>query len=101
MTPDQELQYVRAEEADLRKQELTPSYHTVRIPSMPEHQGFYSQQVTLLWICPVCLGPRGEPFETISYDGSRRLAVDGWTNPCGHVDSYTDCRREAKERVAA
>lgn len=33
--------------------------------------------------------------------GSRRLGVDGWVNPCGHIDSYAECRREAKESEVA
>ncbi len=51
--------------------------------------------VTLKWTCPVCGGPRGEPFPSFSYDGSRRLCCDGWINPCGHVDKYDDVRAEA------
>lgn len=34
----------------------------------------------------------------ISYDGSRRLACDGWTNPCGHVDTYAAVRVEDRHR---
>lgn len=51
--------------------------------------------VTLPWRCPRCGGPRGEVFRTISYDGSRRLACDGWKNPCGHIDFYATARHEA------
>ena len=32
----------------------------------------------------------------ISYDGSRRLNCDGWSNPCGHVDYYSAVRAEAE-----
>ncbi len=51
--------------------------------------------VTLNWVCPICRGPRGEPYTGISWDGSRQLSVDCWRNPCGHTDSYASCRREA------
>lgn len=68
---------------------------TVRIPACDEHNGMHSVLVTLMWLCPHCGGPRGEPFSTISYDGSRRLGCDGWVNQCGHVDTYAAVRREA------
>lgn len=67
----------------------------VTIPASDMHDGFHSARVKLLWRCPRCDGPRGEPFPTVSYDGSRRLSCDGWRNPCGHVDIYRDVRREA------
>ena len=68
---------------------------TVTISACAEHDGFYSVTVTIQWICPVCGGPRGEPFNTISWDGSRRLYCHGWKNACGHVDYYADVRKEA------
>lgn len=69
----------------------------VTIPACSEHAGFPGNTITVEISdrCPVCGGPRGKPYETISYDGSRRLAVDGWKNPCGHVDKYSDVRKEA------
>lgn len=67
----------------------------VTIPSCLQHEGIRSVQVRLFWTCPVCGGPRGEPYDTISFDGSRRLAVQGWRNPCGHIDHYYECRKEA------
>lgn len=34
---------------------------------------------------------------TIPYDGSGRLAgIDGWRNPCGHIDYYDVVRSEAR-----
>lgn len=72
---------------------------TVTIPACAQHEGFYRLTVTLQWVCPRCGGPRGEPFSTHSFDGSRRLGVDGWSNPCGHVDLYADVRAEALARV--
>ena len=68
---------------------------TVRIPGSNEHDGHHLTTVTPRWVCPVCGGPRGMIRPAISNDGSRQLACDGWTNPCGHVDTYTAVRREA------
>lgn len=77
---------------------MKPSeYRTVLIPARANHEGFHSMMVTLEWVCPRCGGPRGEPFDTVSYDGSRRLHCDGWRNPCGHVDKYAAVREEAGE----
>jgi hypothetical protein len=65
---------------------------TVTIPACVEHDGYHVVTVTLPWICLHCGGPRGKPFRTVSYDGSRRLVVHGWTNPCGHVEKYSQVR---------
>lgn len=65
---------------------------TVRIPAMAQHEGFYTITVTLPWNCIFCGEKRGEPYKTLSYDGSRRLEVHGWRNPCGHVETYQDIR---------
>jgi len=69
---------------------------TVRIPGSDDHGGHHLVTVTLAWECPVCGEPRGQVVRAITYDGSRRLACDGWTNPCGHVDLYSTVRDEAK-----
>ena len=74
---------------------MTITTKTVRIPGCEQHEGFFSVDVTLIWECPACGGPRGEVFDTLSYDGSRRLGVHGWKNPCRHVDTYDKVRREA------
>lgn len=70
---------------------------SVIIPAREQHEGFYTVTVTVPWVCPTCGGPRGEVRDTISYDGSRRLGCHGWSNPCGHVDFYSDVRKEAAE----
>lgn len=67
----------------------------VTIPACAEHDGILSTKVVIDWVCPRCGGPRGEPHAAVSYDGSRRLAVDGWQNPCGHIDKYSDVLVEA------
>jgi len=72
---------------------------TVTIPACDEHEGILAVRVTLDWTCPTCGGPRGEPHPAISYDGSRRLHCDGWSNPCGHVDKYSNVRIEAGVRA--
>ena len=79
----------------------TPPELTVHIPGSDQHDGHHLTTVTVPWICPVCAGPRGPVVRTTSYDGSRQLGCDGWTNPCGHVDLYATVRQEANEpRVA-
>jgi hypothetical protein len=66
----------------------------VTIPARLMHEGLYAVTVEIADTCPVCGGPRGEPFKGLSYDGSRRLEVDCWRNPCEHVDRYDAVRRE-------
>ena len=61
----------------------------VTIPACDEHCGYMSATYEISDKCPVCGGPRGQIFGILSYDGSRRLHVDGWKNPCGHVDKYS------------
>ena len=68
---------------------------TVTIPASDQHEGVYKVSVCLRWVCPVCGEPRGEPHPVLSYDGSLRMIVHGWFNPCGHVDKYNDLRNEA------
>jgi hypothetical protein len=66
---------------------------TIRIPSCAEHNGFHALTATVPWRCLVCGGPRGEPYKGLSFDGSRRLGVDRWDNPCGHVETYAFVRK--------
>lgn len=75
-------------------------YRIVTIPAREEHEGFYQVDVVLPWTCMVCGGPRGEPAPVRSYDGSRWMMVDGWTNPCGHVEKYSAIRKWFVERQA-
>lgn len=70
---------------------------TVYIPGRIEHAGLYGICRTLNWICPVCGEPRGEVKQARSYDGSRILHCDGWSNPCGHIDKYDAVREEARQ----
>ncbi|AXE37153.1 hypothetical protein [Chromobacterium phragmitis] len=70
---------------------------TVMIPARDEHEGHYSMIVTLPWACLHCGGPRGEPSWTTSWDGSRRLNIHGWENPCGHTEKYSAIRARINE----
>jgi hypothetical protein len=76
-------------------------HRAVRIPGSDDHDGHHLITVTLRWTCPTCGGPRGQIRPAVSYDGSRRLACDGWTNPCGHIDTYAAVRREAAAEAAS
>ena len=79
---------------------MTPTppapFRTVRIPGSTDHDGHHLITVTLPWVCPPCGEPRGPVIATLSYDGSRRLACDGWSNPGGHIDRYATVRAEAR-----
>lgn len=68
---------------------------TVFIPKCQEHNGLYGISINLLWVCPKCGGKRGDVYKTESYDGSKVLNCDGWENPCGHIDTYDECREES------
>lgn len=73
------------------------STRTVTIPAREQHGGLDSITVALPWVCRECGAPRGEPFTSMSWDGSRQLAVDSWSNPCGHVELYCEVRRDIEE----
>jgi hypothetical protein len=83
-----------------RDHEHHPARRPDRVPDGPDprqtdHAGQHLITLTVRWVCPTCGGPRGGARPSVSYDGSRRLVCDGWTNPCGHIDYYADVRREA------
>lgn len=71
---------------------VKPATRTVTIPALAQHDGYHSMTATLPWVCLRCGAPRGEPYRTRSYDGSRILECDGWTNPCGHLEKYSEVR---------
>jgi hypothetical protein len=71
----------------------------VRIPACEQHAGLQALVVEIPWYCIHCKKPRGEPFETLSFDGSRRLGVHGWNNPCGHVERYSEVRQWLETRM--
>jgi hypothetical protein len=75
----------------------------ITIPACVEHDGFFSLTVTVPWYCIFCGRERGEKFDGLSYDGSRRLHVSCWRNACGHVETYKEVRewlRANREAVA-
>jgi len=80
---------------------MTTESRRIYIPACAEHAGVKGKHVTVDWICPVCGEPRGEVKAGVSWDGSRRLYCDTWSNPCGHVDKYSDVRKEAAIRERA
>lgn len=69
----------------------------ILIPSRDDHAGSHqnTRTVKVLWQCPRCGGPRGRVELAPSYDGSRKMMVSFWTNPCGHIDTYARVRQEA------
>jgi hypothetical protein len=69
---------------------------TVTIPIIQQHNGYAGNLITaeISDKCPVCGGPRGEAYNGFSYDGSQRLTVTCWKNPCGHIDLYQDVVKE-------
>ncbi len=67
---------------------------TVTIPACEQYARLASITVTLPWVCRHCGGPRGEPYQAASYDGSMQLAVHSWSDPCGHVEKYSEVRRD-------
>lgn len=71
---------------------MTTAERTITIPACVEHHGVYMRTATVPWVCIHCGGPRGEPHKVRSYDGSLSMAVDGWENPCGHVEKYGEIR---------
>jgi hypothetical protein len=79
--------FIRSTE-EVSDMSATTDYRIVTLPGSDEHGGWHRMTVPLDWTCPQCGGPRGEPYKGLSFDGSRRLAVDHWDNPCGHIDYY-------------
>ena len=51
--------------------------------------------VDLEWKCPTCGGPRGEQIHKTSNFDKPDVYFDIWSNPCGHLETYADNRREA------
>ncbi len=78
----------------------TPT-RVVTIPACEQHEGLLAITVRLPWVCLVCGGPRGEPVPKLSYDGSLRMNVHGWTNPCGHLEKYSAVRSALAQQPEA
>lgn len=86
---------VYGNERSVDAESIYPLEETVNVPAGETHQGMYSVNIRLNWVCPTCGKPRGSVVPTLSYDGSLRMVVDGWVNPCGHTDKYSACVAEA------
>lgn len=46
--------------------------------------------------CPICGGDRGQPRLHSFVEDGESYSVHKWKNPCGHVDMYEDCIKEAE-----
>lgn len=68
-------------------------YRTVTIPGCAQHDGYTSVTARLPWKCIHCGAPRGEPYLSRSWDGSRQLECHSWINPCGHIETYSEVRK--------
>lgn len=65
-------------------------------------------QVEVLWICPTCRKPRGEPASVAFKIDDQQVSFDRWHNACGHVDLQRDIvleghalQRRREEQAAA
>ncbi|WP_030672214.1 hypothetical protein [Streptomyces sp. NRRL B-1347] len=79
--------------------EPLPKVINVRVPDYGTQVGYEGVAICTVEIsstCPRCGEPRGpvrpDPFV---HDG-QRLVRDQWTNPCGHVDQYSEVIAEAR-----
>ena len=75
-------------------------YITVEIPMIEQHEGFpeNKKKVQISDKCPKCGAKRAvKRWRGLSFDGSRSLHVDCWSNECGHVDKYADVVKEWRE----
>jgi hypothetical protein len=63
------------------------------IPACDEHAGLHIIKTEVPWHCIYCGAERGVPREGFSFDGSRRLVVTCWSNPCGHIETYKALRQ--------
>jgi len=46
--------------------------------------------------CPKCGGERGKPSGFNFWEDGTSHWCQRWRNPCGHIDLYEDCLKEAK-----
>lgn len=62
-----------------------------------DHAGWpiTTRQIRIADTCPVCGGPRGEPVHRNQCEDGEWYPVDTWENPCGHLDKYAACLKEA------
>jgi hypothetical protein len=56
---------------------------------------YYPVEIEIGDTCPVCGGPRGEPYGYNFIEDDTPYFVHKWDNPCGHMDLYADVLVEA------
>jgi hypothetical protein len=59
------------------------------------YEGVTERAVTLVWTCPLCGRPRGEPRNSRLPEDGWNYCVHQWDNPCGHLDMYAQVLVEA------
>lgn len=57
-----------------------------------------TREITISAYCPRCGERRGEPFGINSCEDGAFYWVQGWRNPCGHLDAYPSVLKEAAAR---
>lgn len=48
--------------------------------------------IHVLWECPTCGEPMGEPRGHNFYEDGNAYHCDMWDNPCGHVAKYNELK---------
>ncbi len=56
----------------------------------------YPMGIEISGKCPLCGRPRGKPYPFNFCEDGEWFTVDRWDNPCGHIDYYYNCIREAE-----
>ncbi|WP_242890894.1 hypothetical protein [Actinomadura litoris] len=59
------------------------------------YEGIAIRTVQLVWTCPACGRPRGEPGHSMIVEDGEYYYVDAWSNTCGHIDMYRQVLVEA------
>jgi hypothetical protein len=62
---------------------------------------YYSKAVEIADNCPTCGKRRGTPYDYNFCEDGEWFSVDKWDNPCGHLDTYRECLKEARAITAA
>ena len=56
---------------------------------------YYPKTIKINDTCPICGLLRGKPKSYRFHEDGNWFTVDIWENPCGHLDTYAECLREA------
>lgn len=57
---------------------------------------YYPITISISDDCPICGKKRGKPYPYYFCEDGEWFTVDKWTNPCGHLDKYRECLKEAE-----